>query len=76
MRFPLLKKTRRGGGGFGFGLAEGTIGLGRRVRVSYLDQERTALEGDLSVYECVARAVPSVDKERVDHRTATSRSAR
>src|SRR5262249_16640685 len=53
--------------------AEGTIGLGRRARVGYLDQERVALDGDLSVFECVARAVPSVDKERVDPRSYLER---
>jgi ABC transport system ATP-binding/permease protein len=53
--------------------AEGTIGLGRRARVGYLDQERVALDGDLSVFDCVARAVPSVDKERVDPRSYLER---
>jgi ATP-binding cassette subfamily F protein uup len=53
--------------------AAGTIGLGRRVRVGYLDQERAALDGDLSVFECVARAVPSVDKERIDPRSYLER---
>ena len=52
---------------------EGTIGLGRRVRVGYLDQERAGLDGDLSVFETVARAVPSVDKERVDPRSYLER---
>lgn len=52
---------------------DGTIGLGRRVRVGYLDQERAGLDGDLSVFECVARAVPSVDKERVDPRSYLER---
>ncbi len=52
---------------------EGVIGLGRRVRVGYLDQERASLEGDLTVYDCVARAVPSVEKERVDPRSYLER---
>ena len=52
---------------------EGTIGLGRRVRVGYLDQERAGLDGDASVFETVARAVPSVDKERVDPRSYLER---
>jgi ATP-binding cassette subfamily F protein uup len=55
-------------------VAEGTIGLGRRVRVGYLDQERASLDGDLSVYECVAAAVPQTgDKERVDPRSYLER---
>ena len=58
------------GGGLSF---DGSIGLGRRVRVGYLDQERAALDGDLSVFECVARAVPSVDKERIDPRSYLER---
>ncbi|HVJ88263.1 MAG TPA: ATP-binding cassette domain-containing protein, partial [Labilithrix sp.] len=58
------------GGGLSF---DGSIGLGRRVRVGYLDQERTTLDGDLSVFECVAQAVPSVDKERIDPRTYLER---
>lgn len=53
--------------------SEGEIVLGKRVRVGYLDQERAALEGDLSVFECVAKAVPSVDKERVDPRSYLER---
>jgi ATP-binding cassette subfamily F protein uup len=51
----------------------GHIGLGRRVRVGYLDQERAGLDGDLSVFDTVARAVPSVDKERVDPRSYLER---
>jgi ATP-binding cassette subfamily F protein uup len=51
----------------------GSIGLGRRVRVGYLDQERAGLDPELSVFECVARAVPSVDKERVDPRSYLER---
>ncbi|MDF2692414.1 MAG: ATPase component of transporter [Labilithrix sp.] len=51
----------------------GAIGLGRRVRVGYLDQERAGLDGDLSVFDCVARAVPSVDKERIDPRSYLER---
>ncbi len=53
--------------------ATGTIGLGRRVRVGYLDQERATLEDDVSVYDHVARAVPSTDKERVDPRSYLER---
>jgi len=61
-------------GDLGNGLSfEGSIGLGRRVRVGYLDQERAALDGDLSVFDCVARAVPSVDKERIDPRSYLER---
>ncbi len=52
---------------------DGSIGLGRRVRVGYLDQERAGLDGDLSVFDCVARAVPSVDKERIDPRSYLER---
>ena len=46
--------------------AEGEIVLGRRVKVGYLDQQRKSLDGDLSVYECVAQAVPSTGNDRVD----------
>jgi ABC transport system ATP-binding/permease protein len=53
--------------------AAGTIGLGRRVRVGYLDQERASLEEDVSVFDHVARAVPSSDKERVDPRSYLER---
>ena len=52
---------------------EGSVGLGRRVRVSYLDQERAGLDPDLSIYDTVSRAVPSVDKERVDPRSYLER---
>ncbi len=73
----ILASAAEGGssrGDLGSGLAfEGAIGLGRRVRVGYLDQERAALDGDLSVFDCVARAVPSVDKERVDPRSYLER---
>jgi ATP-binding cassette subfamily F protein uup len=55
--------------------AEGEIVLGRRVRVGYLDQQRQALDGDLSVLECVARAAPSADGERVDPRSYLERFA-
>ncbi|MBX3258567.1 MAG: ABC-F family ATP-binding cassette domain-containing protein [Labilithrix sp.] len=62
------------GGDLGGSLSyRGAIVLGRRVRVGYLDQERAALDGDLSVFDCVARAVPSVDKERVDPRSYLER---
>ncbi len=54
-------------------IAEGTNGLGRRARVGYLDQERAQLDGDLSVFDCVAQAVPSVDKERIDPRSYLER---
>ena len=54
-------------------VVEGTVGLGRRVRVGYLDQERAQLDGDLSVYESVARAVPVADKERIDPRSYLER---
>jgi ATP-binding cassette subfamily F protein uup len=43
------------------------------VRVGYLDQERAQLDGDLSVYESVARAVPTSEKERVDPRSYLER---
>ncbi len=55
--------------------AEGAITLGRRVRVGYLDQQRALLDGELSILECVSRAVPTVDKERVDPRTYLERFA-
>jgi ATP-binding cassette subfamily F protein uup len=55
--------------------AEGAITLGRRVRIGYLDQQRASLEGDLSVLECVTRAVPVVEKERVDPRSYLERFA-
>ncbi len=62
------------GGDLGGSLSfKGSIGLGRRVRGGYLDQERAALDGDLSVFDCVARAVPSVDKERIDPRSYLER---
>ena len=54
-------------------VVEGSLGLGRRVRVGYLDQERAQLDGDLSVYDSVARAVPIADKERVDPRSYLER---
>jgi ATP-binding cassette subfamily F protein uup len=54
---------------------EGTLGQGRRVRVAYLDQQRQALEPDMTIFDCVARAVPEVDKERVDPRTYLERFA-
>ncbi len=61
-------------GDLGNGLSfDGAIGLGRPLRVGYHDQERAALDGDLSVFDCVARAVPSVDKERVDPRSYLER---
>jgi ATP-binding cassette subfamily F protein uup len=53
--------------------AQGHITLGRRVRVGYLDQERAGLDPDASVFDCVARAVPSVDKERIDPRSYLER---
>jgi len=56
-------------------LAEGEMVLGRRVRVGYLDQQRAALDGDKSVFETVAQAVPSVDKERIDPRSYLERFA-
>ncbi len=52
---------------------EGAIGLGRRVKVAYLDQERAGLDGDLTVLDCVSRAVPEVAEERVDPRTYLER---
>jgi ATP-binding cassette subfamily F protein uup len=54
-------------------VAEGTIVLGRRVRVGYLDQERASLDPEDSVLDCVARAVPSVDDKRIDPRTYLER---
>jgi ATP-binding cassette subfamily F protein uup len=62
--------SRSLGGSLSF---DGSIGLGRRVRVGYLDQERAGLDGDLSVFDCVARAVPSIDKERIDPRSYLER---
>jgi ATP-binding cassette subfamily F protein uup len=62
--------SRSLGGALSF---DGSVGLGRRVRVGYLDQERAGLDGDLSVFDCVARAVPSVDKERIDPRSYLER---
>ncbi|MBX3185536.1 MAG: ABC-F family ATP-binding cassette domain-containing protein [Labilithrix sp.] len=56
-------------------LAEGELIVGRRVRVGYLDQQRAALEADASVFETVAQAVPSVDKERIDPRSYLERFA-
>jgi len=53
--------------------AEGEIVLGRRVKVGYLDQQRKSLDGDLSVYECVAQAVPSTGNDRVDPRSYLER---
>jgi ABC transport system ATP-binding/permease protein len=58
-----------------FEAAEGEIVLGRRARVAYLDQQRQSLDENLSVLECVAEAVPSVEKERVDPRTYLERFA-
>lgn len=56
-------------------IAEGEMVLGRRVRVGYLDQQRAALEADKSVFDTVAQAVPSVDKERIDPRSYLERFA-
>jgi ATP-binding cassette subfamily F protein uup len=55
--------------------AEGSMVLGRRVRIGYLDQQRAALDPDATVYECVAAAVPLVDKERIDPRSYLERFA-
>ena len=55
--------------------AEGEIVLGKRVRVGYLDQHREALDPEVSVFETVARAVPSVDNERIDPRSYLERFA-
>lgn len=54
-------------------LAEGSVTLGRRVRIGYFDQERTLLDPDLSVYEQVARAVPVSSAERIDPRSYLER---
>ena len=56
-------------------LAEGEMVIGRRVRVGYLDQQRAALELDVTVFDTVAQAVPSVDKERIDPRSYLERFA-
>jgi len=56
-------------------LAEGEMVLGRRIRLGYLDQQRAALEADKSVFDTVAQAVPSVDKERIDPRSYLERFA-
>jgi ABC transport system ATP-binding/permease protein len=56
-------------------LAEGEMVLGRRVRLGYLDQQRAALELDATVFDTVAQAVPSVDKERIDPRSYLERFA-
>jgi ATP-binding cassette subfamily F protein uup len=56
-------------------LGEGELVLGRRVRIGYLDQQRQSLDGDLSVFDCVARAVPGTDGERVDPRSYLERFA-
>ena len=56
-------------------IAEGEVVLGRRVRIGYLDQQRANLDPALSIYEHVARAVPTVDKERVDPRSYLERFA-
>jgi ATP-binding cassette subfamily F protein uup len=55
--------------------AEGEMVLGRRVRVGYLDQQRRDLDPDVSVFDHVARAVPSADKERIDPRSYLERFA-
>ena len=56
-------------------IAEGKMVLGRRVRVGYLDQQRAALDLDTTVFDTVAGAVPSVDKERIDPRSYLERFA-
>jgi ABC transport system ATP-binding/permease protein len=53
----------------------GEVVFGRRTRVSYLDQARAGLDPDESVLESVARAVPEVDRERVDPRSYLERFA-
>jgi ATP-binding cassette subfamily F protein uup len=53
--------------------AEGTITLGRRVRIGYLDQQRATLDPELDVLEQVSRSVPTVEKDRVDPRTYLER---
>ncbi len=55
--------------------AEGEMQLGRRIRLGYLDQQRAALELDATVFDTVAAAVPSVDKERIDPRSYLERFA-
>jgi ATP-binding cassette subfamily F protein uup len=54
---------------------EGEIVLGRRVRIGYLDQQRASLDPERTVFEHVARAVPTTDKERVDPRSYLERFA-
>jgi ATP-binding cassette subfamily F protein uup len=56
-------------------IAEGEMVLGRRVRLGYLDQQRAALDVDTTVFDTVAAAVPSVDKERIDPRSYLERFA-
>jgi ATP-binding cassette subfamily F protein uup len=55
--------------------AEGEMVLGKRVRIGYLDQQRAALDPDTTVFDTVAGAVPSVDKERIDPRSYLERFA-
>ncbi|MDB4944354.1 MAG: ATPase component of transporter [Labilithrix sp.] len=55
--------------------ASGEMVLGRRVRLAYLDQQRAALDLDTTVFDTVAAAVPSVDKERIDPRSYLERFA-
>jgi ATP-binding cassette subfamily F protein uup len=56
-------------------IAEGEMVLGKRVRIGYLDQQRAALDLDTTVFDTVAGAVPSVDKERIDPRSYLERFA-
>ena len=55
--------------------AEGEMVVGRRVRIGYLDQQRAALDPDVSVFDTVSQAVPSTDKERIDPRSYLERFA-
>jgi ATP-binding cassette subfamily F protein uup len=53
--------------------AEGEIVMGQRVRVGYLDQQRADLDPELDVVSSALRAVPTVDRERVDPRSYLER---
>jgi ABC transport system ATP-binding/permease protein len=54
-------------------VSKGSIVLGRRTQIGYLDQMRGGLDDSLSVYETVAAAVPMDGKTRMEPRSYLER---
>ncbi len=48
---------------------EGEIVLGRNARIGYLDQTRSLLDDDATVFDVIARAIPESAGARIDPRT-------